>query len=766
MRTGRGACHLLAQHLRDSVRSFEELLRGPDLDFHVGQSFRERLARGSQLAEQLRGMLSSRERPDVEEESGHESVALRLSRELAEKDQLIETLRAKLQERCQTPCSSRTLSESPRSASSASFLSDGSGACSDGDLASESSQPQGPPGRLADVATRPAALAPGPSPATAPHQAPAESSRGNLPASGQMRTGLHSDSLSQALSVPLAPAPGQAFLPPASLGCCGGPGFSLAQAQQELHLLQKQLGESGPLAASPVKPASLPGDFGAAGASARCLHAPQLRPLHSAAPLDRRAGAALGPGWAQPHTGPPGGPASPTLTGADLLEGHLAEIRSLRQRLEESICTNDRLRQQLESRLATPARGTGSPTSIYVPGLEAAPLLSSETQALREENQGLQLQLAHFCRELERLREAETETRALAEELAVQRQSERRLQEERLALERSNQRLARAVPLLEQQCEETQRLCQALCTELRVRETLSGCPHVAPSGGGGDGQGGPEPLLAEVRALRQQLLRGVQVNSALRQQLMRQQPDESSAPPFAAAQAAPDWQPQDSSPSPPVRDSGMSCPAALPPPARPRPERPVPEPLARRSAPAPAPNTPWGLAATEGRGQGRVPGRGGDSCAMKLQLPEGKALQHQPASVLQPALAWSGPAPRGTEEPARQDEGRQDEVRALRARVAEQEGLLRRAAERLQRARHRQDSMELFIVSHLTQTHAVLSKARANLENKPQGPSLRSRAAGPGESPEPEPGRKRSRPAPPRWQEEESWPGFVHLPSA
>uniref|UniRef100_A0A8D0RAJ1 Myomegalin-like n=1 Tax=Sus scrofa TaxID=9823 RepID=A0A8D0RAJ1_PIG len=42
-------------------------------------------------------------------------------------------------------------------------------------------------------------------------------------------------------------------------------------------------------------------------------------------------------------------------TGADLLEEHLGEIRNLRQRLEESICINDRLREQLQHRLSSTA---------------------------------------------------------------------------------------------------------------------------------------------------------------------------------------------------------------------------------------------------------------------------------------------------------------------------------------------------------------------------------------------------------------------------
>lgn len=44
---------------------------------------------------------------------------------------------------------------------------------------------------------------------------------------------------------------------------------------------------------------------------------------------------------------------------SDLLGEHLQEIRALRQRLEESIRTNDRLREQLEKRLAEVEKDPG-----------------------------------------------------------------------------------------------------------------------------------------------------------------------------------------------------------------------------------------------------------------------------------------------------------------------------------------------------------------------------------------------------------------------
>ncbi|XP_030429293.1 myomegalin-like isoform X14 [Gopherus evgoodei] len=807
MREGRSVCHLLTQHLRDTVKSFEELLRGTDIDYYMGQSFREHLAQGGQLAERLSSKLSSRDRSDVEDKTGHEFVALRLSKELREKERMIETLQAKLQERCETPSSSRALSESPRSNSSASFLSDGPEACSDGDATSEYSQLQGdrseqPSRRLTDV-THPAALASNPSPAAAPHQASAESIRGYSTGpssqhppmdSGQTRTGLHFDSLSKPLSVPLTPAPGpSAFLPfgpppptpSALLGCCGTPVFSLAEVQQELHMLQKQLGES-----------------------------------------------------------------------ADLLEGHLAEIRSLRQRLEESICINDRLREQLEKRLATTAKGNGYPTNIYIQGLESASSLSSETQALREENQSLQLHFAHLSRgngalppELEQLREttrcrlqkAETENRTLAQELAEQRQSGRQLREERLALQENNHRLECTVPLLQQQCQENQRLCQALCAELRIHETLSSSSQAALSACSGDVHRRPPSsselgaLLAEVRTLRRKLLRGIQVNSALRQQLARQQPEGNAAPLFAAHQATPNWQPfQDSSPSPPVRDVGMSSPAPLSPPALlsgPAPlahqlkEPPVDDALVRRSAPAPAGDAPSSSSASKGGCQ--VIGHVDDYYTLKQLILEGKTLVHQMASLLRPALAMPSLEPRGTKaldrgsvqqllstasalhqlleqcssllttfwrgalpaapspaQPQTAEQAMKDELLALRARLAEQENLLQRAAERLQDTCRLKDNMEHFIVSHLTQTHAVLRKARTNLESlqksKPQGSSVKSPPfIGAGEisvglSQHPshviptnqEHRRKRSCPDTLKWQEDQSWPCFVHLPSS
>lgn len=59
IREGRGICYLLAQHAKDTVKSFEDLLRSNDIDYYLGQSFREHLAQGSQLTDRLTSKLST-----------------------------------------------------------------------------------------------------------------------------------------------------------------------------------------------------------------------------------------------------------------------------------------------------------------------------------------------------------------------------------------------------------------------------------------------------------------------------------------------------------------------------------------------------------------------------------------------------------------------------------------------------------------------------------------------------------------------------------
>ncbi|KAM6265265.1 myomegalin isoform 2-T2 [Spheniscus humboldti] len=685
LREGRGVSRSLAQHLRDALRSFEELLRGTDIDYYLGQGFREQLAQGKQLAERLSDKLGTRDRQDGEDKTSHELLALRLSRELQEKEMVIESLEAKLQERCESPGSSHPPSESSRSATSASFVSEGLEPCSDGDVASECSQCCEDPARLA---------------------------------------GLHLNSLSKPVSAPLpALAPGlPPFLPagppppapPPLMGCCGTPICSLAEAQQELQVLQRQLGESVTLPVAPAKPTAPLGPFGegSKAPASLCRHGTlqslaeipgttKTRALWDIPPPSQLLYGAL----------PLGYPSRQKLTGkvrADLLEEHLVEIRSLRQRLEESICTNDRLREQLEHRLASTSKASGLPSDVYAQGPEPGLQLSGENQALREDNRTLRLQRDHLSQELARVqeallaacsraREAEAELgqrrgeqRRLAEELAERQESIRQLRDERRSLQEDNNRLQHMVTLLQQQCEEQRLLLQTLRAELHVYESLPG-----PS--------------AETRA--------------------------------------------GCFPSPPVRDVGTSSAAPL---FSPQPSDTL---VARRMDEPRGADPP--VRKSEGPTGAHVVGHLDTYRALEQHILEGKALARELMCLMHPALGlpncplpgkedlgwagtghlwgststlhhileecvsllaafWSTVLPVGPAQHQGKEQALQGEIAALRAQLSEREDALQSTAKRLRSTAQLKDSMEQFIVSQLTRTHNVLRKARTNLEVKAQ----------------------------------------------
>ncbi|NXU80316.1 MYOME protein, partial [Oreotrochilus melanogaster] len=473
LREGRGVSRNLTQHLRDALQSFEDLLRGTDIDYYLGQGFREQLAQGRQLAERLSDKLGTRDRQDGDDKTSHELLALRLSRELQEKEKVIKTLEAKLQERCDSPGSSCPPSESSCSATSTSFVSEGLEPFSDGDVASECSQC---------------------------HEEPAQP------------TGLHFDSLPKPVSAPLPVLP--PFLParpppPVAaplLGCCRTPVCSLAEAQQELQVLQRQLGESVTLPVAPAKPTASLGPFGEGSKApgSLCPHST----LQSLAKI---------PGATKPHAlwdvPPPGQmlygalplgcPSSQKLTGkADAGEhGGTSAVVS-------------------GQRLSTAPLFAGLPSDVYAQGSEPGLQVSSENQALREDNRTLRLQRDHVSQELarvqeallsacSRVREAEAELcqrrgeqRRLREELAEHQESIRQLREERHSLQEDNNRsalghgglgdsgagwdscpwihfsplcrLQHTVTLMQQQCEEHHLLLQTLRAELNVYESLPG----------------------------------------------------------------------------------------------------------------------------------------------------------------------------------------------------------------------------------------------------------------------------------------------------
>ncbi|XP_064928294.1 myomegalin isoform X5 [Columba livia] len=678
LREGRGVSRSLAQHLHDALRSFEELLRGTDIDYYLGQGFREQLAQGRQLAERLSDKLGTRDRQDREDKTSHELLALRLSRELQEKEKVIKSLEAKLQERCESPRSSRSPSELSCSATSTSFVSEGLEPCSDGDTASECSQCHQEPAQLA---------------------------------------GLQFDSLPKPISATLpAVAPGLSpFLPAGPpppttaplLGCCGVPLCSLAEAQQELQVLRRQLGENVTLPAAPAKPSAPLGPFGegSKAPASLCCHG-VLQSL--AGPPGATETPTL---WDVPAPGQPlygalpsGYPSSQKLTGTDLLEEHLVEIRGLRQQLEESISTNNRLREQLECRLASTGKASGLPSDIYTQGLEPGLQVTRENQALREENRTLRLQRDHLSQELARVqeallaacsraREAEAELgqrcgeqQRLAEELAECQETVRQLRDKRHSLQEDNNRLQHTVTLLQQQSEEHHVLLQTLRAELHVYESLPG-----PS--------------AETRA--------------------------------------------GCFPSPPVRDVGTSSAA------------PHFSPLPSDTSEAQRMDEPRGVNSpvrkSEGQTGTHVIGRLDTYRALEQHVLEGKVLARELMCLTRPALCplpakealgctgaghlwgsastlhrvleecasllaafWSTPLPGSPAQHQGKEQVLQGEIAALRAQLSKREDALQSMAERLHSTAQLKDSMEQFIVSQLTRTHNVLRKARTNLEVKAQ----------------------------------------------
>ncbi|XP_010621435.1 myomegalin isoform X13 [Fukomys damarensis] len=676
IREGRGICYLLTQHAKDTVKSFEDLLRSNDIDYYLGQSFREQLAQGSQLTERLTSKLSTKDHKSEKEKAGLEPLALRLSRELQEKEKVIEVLQAKLDAQSLSPSSSHASSDSHRSPSSTSFLSDELEACSDMDVASEYT-----------------------------HYEEKKASPDH--------SGFHFNSIPKPVSLPQAPLPSAptSFLPfsppgPPLLGCRETPVVSLAEAQQELQMLQKQLGEN--VSTVPCATAATLPINHLEASSPHYLNPTQP---HSSPRGAIELGRILEPGYLssggqwdmmRPQKGSVSGDISSVYqlnskpTGADLVEEHLGEIRNLRQRLEESICINDRLREQLEHRLSSTARGSGSTSHVYSQGMESMPQLYNENRVLREENRRLQAQLSHISRghsqETERLRDAllasQSRLQDLEKEAERQKMGRQQLlkdlqekqqeivhfREERLSLQENDSRLQHKLALLQQQCEEKQQLYQSLHSELQIYEALYGnskkdlkafhldaCLQVPLSSD-------LNRLVAEIRALRGQLEQSIQVNSCLRLQLEQQLDGGAGKGSLSPASISQNFSIngnpgnkqlpfQDSVASPPVRDVGMTSPAlVLPSSSAPCSDTTAasrPNELGLNVSPVMKDPPKLEGDATDGsfaNKHGRhVIGHIDDYSALRQQIGEGKLLVQRMLSLLRPAFHIPGLEAQGTE---------------------------------------------------------------------------------------------------------------------
>ncbi|XP_066890551.1 myomegalin isoform X32 [Kogia breviceps] len=661
IREGRGICYLLTQHAKDTVKSFEDLLRSNDIDYYLGQSFREQLAQGSQLTERLTSKLSTKDHKSEKDQAGLEPLALRLSRELHEKEKVIEVLQATLDARSLTPSSSRALSDSHRSPSSSSFSSDEPEACSDMDIASE----------YTHYEEKKASPCHSDSICHSSHSAVLSSK----PSSTSASQGVKAEPSSNPISLP---------------------------APQNPH---KEASQAHPGVSNvhPASPTILPTNHLEASSSHYLNPAQPLSPLRATIELGRT----LEPGYLgsrgqwdmmRPQKGSISGDLSSGSstyqlnskpTGTDLLEEHLGEIRNLRQRLEESICINERLQEQLEHRLSSTARGSGPTSTFYSPGLESTPQLCNENRVLREENQRLQAQLNHASREhsqeTECLREALLTSRSQLQELEMEREHQKverqqlledlkekqqeilHFDEERLSLQEKDSRLQHKLALLQHQCEEKQQLFQSLQSELQIYEALYGNSKKGLKELGLDAS----PVMKNPPKLEGDATDGSFANKHGRHVIghiddysaLRQQIGEGRLLVKKIAS------------------------------------------LMRSTCNFPGLEAPG----TEVIGSEGIHELRNSTNALHHRLEES-------ASLL--TMFWRAalPSSHGPALDSKVGECMKRELLELRTKLSKQESLLRSTAEHLKVANQQKESMEQFIFSQLSRTHDVLKKARTNLE--------------------------------------------------
>ncbi|XP_039544786.1 myomegalin-like isoform X3 [Pimephales promelas] len=681
MREGRGICHILTQHLSDTTKAFEELLRANDIDYYMSQSFREQLSQSSSLAQRVSTKISGRDRSEQrDDKAGHELLALRLSKELQHKDQIIESLHTQLQKRSDTPCSSHAPSETTDQSDCISFVSDERGStneelCSDSEFAPET-EPETKDGVF-----------------SAPHSLSSYQLAAHMPVSHH------------------------------ALGKSEGPSVQTDALWDMENMIQPIRGFNG-------------SSYYQSGNS---------------------------------------------QSGVDVIEEHLREIRSLRQRLEDSIRTNERLRQQLQGRLST-ARDT-APTNIFIQSHGTVSQLTNEIRALKEENLALQSRIQasrDSSEEVKQLREAVLSGRVRLQQAELEAELEagqwkeelRRLQmhnceqslqiqqlrQDRQNSQEHNNRLQHEVSLLQQQLAESRQLLHSLQSELQLynqvcvggKGTAAGCVCEVPC---------PsvdlQELLVEVRALRVQLEVSVQENSSLRAQL--QKLDHSSdqrRSPIVPASPLRDVLYRrlilhDPSPSPPVRDVGPFPAGPLYSPYSEMEEtNDSLEPQADLEGEAPD----GSFAHSNGR---HAVGHVDDHGSLQQQVLEARVLVQRmeaalteslDSALMEKALDYSTvkallsdtktlhqildeavsllkmfwraalPSSDGPVHLLQREQSMREEIQFLRLRIAQQEEVLQGTITRLRSTSRTKESMETFIVNQLSRTRDVLKKARANLE--------------------------------------------------
>ncbi|XP_062868121.1 CDK5 regulatory subunit-associated protein 2 isoform X2 [Trichomycterus rosablanca] len=423
---------------------------------------------------------------------------------------------------------------------------------------------------------------------------------------------------------------------------------------------------------------------------------------------------------------------------SDLLMEHLQEVRALRKRLEETIQTNERLREQLEGKLLETQRHPE--TNIFIAGSEDPAQLKIDLRFLWAQNQTLKEQLNQAARdkqkENDRLREALSRRTA---KLELSRKECETLREECTQLQDNLYRVQCEHKLQKQQLADTQQLLQSVQIELQVHEQIRTSIHTHTAEDRSSSESSKVDLgelLSEVRSLRLQLERSIQTNTALRHKLEQQlltrtdspstininylltQTDESGKSEMLHLHSH-----HDPTRSANDADSGSSVRSGSP--------------VLSRLVPG---HRLW--ADRQGR---HVLGLIEDYNALSKQIKEAKrltitvdtslqdkfvecaALSGSVGTMLQVLeeagrllkLFWRVSMPSRNHPHSQQDEVLRCEISQLRCRLSQQERMLTGAIKRLRSTNQLKEGMERIIIEQLSLTHGVLKKARGNLEEIP-----------------------------------------------
>ncbi|XP_043989812.1 myomegalin-like isoform X11 [Gambusia affinis] len=727
MREGQGVCHILTQHLGDTTKAFEELLRANDVDYYMGQSFREQLAQSSALAQRVLTKISGRQwTENHSEKTGHELVALRLSKELQQKDKLIESLHTKLHQRPETPSSCHALSETTDQSDRTSLVSDEYQSNEDLELCLDMAATEFPEEqrlRQQGHASQPDGfpvpqdkslfgLSPGPhnqhdlsSYNQLSHHAFQHYQLGGIPECHSVKSdsGLlrgqplwDMDSLVQ---------PTETFS-----------GNQTASSQTGVNLIEEHLRE------------------------VRCLRQRLEESIRTNERLRQQLEDKLA------SSGRDGGaPTNIYIQGLDTVTQLSSEIRVLK---EENL--------SLQSRLQT-----STDTNEEVVQLREA-VFAARTRLKQAE-----LEAEQWKEELRRLQ-------AHSQDQGLQIHT---LRQERQANQDKTNRLQHEMTLLQQQLSESRELIHSLQSELHVYDRVCSSSK-ANKGYLCEVAGFPVELgelLGEVRSLRAQLQSSVQENSALKQLDLHKQLEQKlgvgspRAPSLSALTASPQRETfyrrqllHDPAPSPPVRDIGLfNCGSPGPPYSD----------LDDSHSPANAdsldPHSELEGEAPDGsfanRNGRHAIGHVDDFSALQQQVLEGRSLVQRMEATLQACLTppllegkqiegsdlavdygcvksllsntktlrqileeamsllkmfWRAALP--NTDPSiqnlKKEQCLQEEILSLKLRISEQEEVLKGTVQRLRSTSRTKESMEHFIVNQLSRTRDVLKKARTNLE--------------------------------------------------